>query len=177
MKKNKFKPNEELLDFAKDFSSNYKKLKAGKYSSVDGKYHLWYMDRIKDKDTGRIVDTVARVSAITGVVEFDRKWFLAQKNVTSNFVFYLIIWHDVMKWLHDIGNPSAIQADAIANELYISTGRSKKEIVVGWLEVFSHANTHLNKTRYAKTHKTLLNAQAAEMKKLLKSKKGNIIQS
>lgn len=170
MKKNTFKPNEELLAFAKDFSSNYKKLKAGDYLSKRGRYAVKYMDKIKDKDTGRVVHTAARVSSKTGVIEFDRKWFLKQKRVTGNFVFYLIIWHAVMKRIHDGGNPSCMQADAMTNELYIKEGRSKKDIVVGWLEVFSYANSDFNGQRYMEMNKMLLNAQAAEMKRL-KSRK------
>jgi len=173
MKKNEFKPSAELLDFAKEFSSNYKKLKAGNYNSAGGKYTVEYMNKIKDKDTGRIIRTVARVSNKTGIIELDRTWLLKQKNVTSNYVFYLIIWHAVIKWLSKNGNSSYMNADIVTNEIYLKTGRSKKDIVIGWLKLFSTSDTELNRERYEKINKMLVDAQAIEMKKLLKSKKKN----
>jgi hypothetical protein len=171
MKKNKFKPDAELLDFAKDFSSNYKRLKVGDYKSNSGKYSVSYINKIKDKDTGRIIHAVARVSHKTGIMELDRSWCLKQKKVTGNYIYYLIIWHAIIKWLSDNGSPSFMDADIITNELYLKTGRSKKDIAIGWLKLFSTSNNESNKERYEKINKMLLDAQKAEMERLESKKK------
>ncbi len=77
------KENEALfLKFAKEFSEKASHVSAGdKYPSTyvnnnDGKFRIDYYVKIRDRKTGKIIPTVARINLITGIMEVSKTSFL-----------------------------------------------------------------------------------------------------
>lgn len=140
-----FLPDSELLNFAKQFSDNYKKLSVGEYFSGDKKYHISYLARIKDKNTGKILTTGARISTMTGIIELD-KFIFKSKEYTPDFLFFIILWCVACNNQENKGDMK--MADKMAVEYYLTTGRSKKNLALGYIKLFSKVTTDLNKERY-----------------------------
>ena len=132
------KYNEEQIRFATHFSKNYKKLKVGTYISDCGRYFIEYSHRIPD------TKTTARVSVQTGLIEFD-KTQLRKKAYTSDFVFYLAIWCFSQFKLKD-----CFKADDFALKYYLSTRRSKSNLLIGYEQLLSTMLTEQNARRWAK---------------------------
>ena len=132
----RFLPDSNLLRFAKQFSDNYKKAPVGEYFSYNEKYHIRYLKRIKDTNTG------ARISGVTGIIEIDKTIFKS-KEYTPDFVFFIILWCVVCGEQKDIK-----LADKITIEYYLTTGRSRKNLALGYLKLFSKVLTELNRERW-----------------------------
>lgn len=140
-----FLPDPELLNFAKQFSDIYKKLTVGEYFSDEKKYHIKYLERIKDKNTGRILNTGARISNMTGIIELD-KYIFKRKEYTPDFLFFIILWCVACNEQENKENMK--MADKMVMEYYLTTERSKKNLEMGLIKLFSKALTDMNKERY-----------------------------
>lgn len=138
----KFIPEQELFDFAKQFSENYRTLTVGEYFSNDRKYQIKYLERIIDKNSGRKLNTGARISHTTGIIEIDKLIFESEQ-YTSDYLFFIILWCVVEKMKR---NPRL--SDKITVEYYLTTGRSKKNLLIGYAKLFSSVMTELNVDRY-----------------------------
>ncbi len=121
-----FIPDPDLLKFAKEFSDAYKILSPGYYSSNNKKYHIDYLPRIKDPITNKISDTGIRIWNKSGIIELD-KTFFNHKKFTSDFIFYQIL----VCVIYNEHSFDIHKADELAVECYITTGRSKKNLMIG----------------------------------------------
>ena len=141
----KFKPNNELIKFAKKFSKNFKKIGEGDYLS-DGKkkYKIRYTNGIKDSHRERMLSTFCRVSIKDKHMEFDRK-ALRKKDIHIDFVFFLILW-----CIARLKVKSEFEADAITVKYYFTTGRSFIPVLNGWKKQFfiSKFNNKMNTKRF-----------------------------
>ena len=142
--KYQFLPDSELLNFAKYFSDNYKELNVGEYFSENKKYQIKYLARIRDKSTLKVLNAGAIVSNMTGIIELDK--FIFSKGYTSDFLFFIIIWCVACNSQENKGDMK--MADKLAVEYYLTTGRSKKNLALGYVSFFSKVLTELNKERY-----------------------------
>lgn len=77
------KKNEMLfLEFAKEFSKKASRVSAGdKFPSIyinnsSGKFRVDYYLKIRDRKTGKIVPTSARINLVTGIIEVSKTAFL-----------------------------------------------------------------------------------------------------
>lgn len=139
-----FLPDSELLDFAKEFSDNYKRLTVGNYFSSKKTYHIKYLTKVVDNITGKQLTTGARISNDTGIIQFDKSLFKS-KEYTSDFIFYIIIW--CVSCVNQSNKGDVKSADKNAIKYYLKTGRSKKNIAMGYVKLFSSVSTDLNKER------------------------------
>ena len=139
-----FLPDSELLDFAKEFSDNYKRLTVGNYFSSKKTYHIKYLTNVIDDITGQKLITGARISNHTGIIQLDKS-LLKSKEYTSDFIFYIIIWCIACNNQSNKGDVK--WADKYAINYYLTTGRSKKNIAMGYVKLFSSISTDLNKER------------------------------
>ncbi|MFA7307630.1 MAG: hypothetical protein WC026_13260 [Hyphomicrobium sp.] len=146
-----FKPNEELLEFAKEFSDSYTKLRVGDYVSNAETYKIKYLSQIKDKGVHN--KTGARVSNSTGIIELDKK-ILKHKCITPDFVFLLILWC-IARYESKYLFSSELVADETSLKYYLTTVRSKRNAIVGWVKLLSHAQTEQNKERLKKMFEIL----------------------
>jgi hypothetical protein len=122
-------PDQELIDFANYFSSKYKSLKFGNYRSNQGNYIIKYFpDGIIAAHSERKVSSPARINIITGEIQ------MSGKINTSDFAYFLIMWCIAKSYKNVQGN---MEADTLAFEHYINTGRSKKNILVGMAKMYA----------------------------------------
>ncbi len=134
----KFSPDAELLAFAESFSDHYKVLTAGEYVSDNRKYQITYFNRIRDQYTRRVINTGARVSQNTGIIHLD-KFIFKNKAYNNDYIFYVIMWCVIEYQYKDI-----MLSDRIALQYYLSTGRSKQNILIAQGELFKTAPSNLN---------------------------------
>lgn len=142
-----FNPDVELVEFAKDFSDKYMKLNSGTYSSDGGKYRIDYLEKIRDKVTGNIIDTPARIGHKSRVIELDRESLMQWKD-NSDFIFYLILWC-IAKVECKECEDNDTYADIFVLGYYLTTGRSVKNMILGFLDLTNNAkNREHNTKRY-----------------------------
>ena len=131
-----FLPKAELLRFTKWFSENYKILSCGDYFSSHNNYHIKYVEKIIDTQTG------ARIARTSKTIEIDKSIF-KNKEYTADFLFYIIILCVIM------GDFKCIRSsDRLAVKYYLTTGRSNKNLKQGLIALFSDTPTELNIERY-----------------------------
>lgn len=142
-----------FVKFAQEFSANANLLSAGEfkpsiYRSDDGKFCIDYYKKIRDKSTGQIVGTPARIGHNTGVIEVSKEDF-EKYSVPMRMVILLHEFsHKYMnpKLNRDIGDE--VSADINALNIYLSLGYPLIEAQYAFLKVFRGANNELNKRRY-----------------------------
>lgn len=158
-------PDKELIALADEFSNNYKILSDGEYFSENKKYHITY-GVLNDPNTKMEGSTPGRVDIYTGVIGLSRKKLINNKKYTSNFVFALIIWSS--KRQHAL---SEMEADMITLKYYLTTGRPLKDFLIGWLTIFSKADTILNRNRYKQIDDFISEFKKSDVKNKKKGKK------
>ncbi len=124
----KFVPDEELIKFADTFSRHHKEFETGTYCSDNNTYCIQYLDKIPSK-----VDPTARISTKTGIIQLD-KGRLSEH--AEGFVFYVILWCIVENIILN-----RTDADILTMTYYVTTGRSKKEVLQGYLITSKYAVT------------------------------------
>ena len=138
-------PDKELTHFADTFSKHYKKLPAGFYSSANGTYRLEYKKYIKGSKTGaRIVIDGAR----SGLVEIDKREYKSAL-VTADWVFYIIIWCHVVRAVKG----DCLLADSIMLDWYATTGRSMRNIFIGYCYLLQNTHSVDNMKRFLPIYK------------------------
>jgi hypothetical protein len=150
--------DKEFIKFAQFFSENASYLSAsnivnGKeipsiYVSDDGTFHIAYYDEIKDKDTGKKLNTPARIGHKSGIIEVSKKDFL---KYTVPMRMIVLLHEFSHKWKnpennYEIGYETG--ADINALNIYLSLGYSEFEALQAFLYVFKGANTKGNHKRY-----------------------------
>ena len=142
-----------FMRFAKQFSENASILSAGDkkpsiYRSDDAKYTIDYYDKIRDKKTGKVVSTPARIGHTTGIIEVSKHDFM-QYTVPMRMV---ILLHE---YAHKYKNPKIgkqisdeVAADINALSMYLSEGFSEVEAHRAFLTVFKGSDNAQNTRRY-----------------------------
>jgi hypothetical protein len=136
-----FLPDRELLDFAQEFSDNYKDLAAGKYLSSHENYRISYLDRMKDK-SGSVLQTGARYAQRANVIELD-KFIFKKKDYTPDFLFFIILWCAACKY----GMGRTKMVDKMVVEYYLTTGRARHNLMHGFTQLMGKSPSRLNVER------------------------------
>lgn len=144
-----FVPDEHLLALAKDFSEKYKTLNVGEYRSNDTKYHISYLDEIRDAGIGQKLNTPARVSHNTGIIELSKNKFNS-KRINSDYVFYTILW-----CIARLNYASDIETDIQTIRYYLQTGRSKKKVLTSLIDLLMKDSFEYNHKRYRQIEKLI----------------------
>lgn len=143
---NIFNPDTELIEFAKYFSDNYKNLKEWVYLSEKANYKISYIDSIVDAKTLNLVNSTARISTISKVIEINRLSLL-NGNYNSDYVFYLILWLVAKDKFH-LENKSDTHVDILVLNYYVTTGRSLKNMALGFIYSIKNNISDYNHKRY-----------------------------
>ncbi len=116
--KNNVKVDPSLFKFADEFSSLYKKLitGAGVYKSDDRKYVIRYDHNWP---------AVCSFGHTSKQIVFGKKQI---KGYSPNYVFYLILWATAI----GKNKGKTMKADHIATAQYLTTGRSKIDLLIGF---------------------------------------------
>lgn len=163
--KYKFKPDAELLKFADEFSANFKKTKLGTYQSDNGNYTIEYKKELLMND-GVKRHSMACVKREDGVIHLCKTDFIKThmssakhgvSKISSDFVYFLILHCRCMYELGKIDKEKRpyMDADIHCCNFYFKTGRSKKNLLIGYLLLFSNLHGGLDEAmiRYAKVKK------------------------
>ncbi len=138
-----FKPDKEFLEFAQEFSGKYKILSPADYHSLGGKYHISYRDELLDRD-GKKRNTMACVDlGSVNHIELDRTAFLADDRVTSDGVFFIILWCFAAE-SYDFDYK---KLDLATLKFYLKLRRPGLNAYKFMLAVFGCADTQLNRER------------------------------
>lgn len=148
------KETKSFYNFAVQFAENASIIKAGKgkrpaiYRSEDSKFTIDYYDVIRDKTSGNVLTTPARIGHNSGIIEVSKHSFL-QYTVPMRLV---ILLHE---FAHKYLNPKIGKeidyetgADIQALYIYLGKGWSESEAHFAFLNVFKNANNDPNHVRY-----------------------------
>lgn len=126
-----FVPNPELLAFAEKFSNNYLELGAGDYFSANKNYHILYLTKIPDYNSG------ARINNDSGTIELDKTVF-SGKEFSADFLFFIILWCAAFR---EEGIPDAPTTDLRVMEYYITkTERSRQNLIKGFIKLLESSD-------------------------------------
>jgi hypothetical protein len=141
-----------FINFAKQFAENASILSSGVrkpaiYRSNDAKFEIDYYDQIRDRKTGKPVNTPARIGHKSGIIEVSKKDFI---KYTVPMRMIILLHEYSHKWKNgDIGRPieDETAADINALSMYLSMGFSEVEAQKAFLTVFKGANNAANERR------------------------------
>lgn len=150
MKKYKFKPTKELIHFAIWFSESYKNLEPAIYKSKNDIYTIDYLK--KDPSPNDVMSYERRNFSVgqSGVFILSKDKLPAY---SKNFVFYIVIWMAAHRGLFG----KYAETDIPAVKYYLTTKRSKKDMILGFLQSIEHQLpiSKLNVDRLAEIKKML----------------------
>lgn len=147
------KKDQSFIKFAKYFSENAAVLSSGVrkpsiYRSNDGNFEIDYFDQILDRQTGKPVNTPARIGHKTGIIEVSKKDFITY-TVPMRMIILLHEYSHKYKngeINREIEDETAADINALA--MYLSMGFSEVEAQRAFLTVFAGANNKMNEKRY-----------------------------
>lgn len=142
-----------FIKFAKEFSESASILSSGDkkpsvYRSDDGAFYIDYYNVIKDRKTGRVMNTPARVGHNTGIIEVSKNSFY-KYTVPMRMIILLHEYshkHKNTELKRPIGDETA--ADINALNMYLAMGYPDVEALQAFLYVFKGANNDANHKRY-----------------------------
>ena len=134
----------EFLQFAKEFSDNLPLLKPGTYYSDKKRYRIDLFDVIKDKATGKILTTPARISNSNGRIEVAKKYF----NKFTIPMRLSILCHEYSHFYLNKNQKDEIEADQNGLKLYLGMGYPYIEAHKSFLHTFMKNTSKENKVRY-----------------------------
>jgi len=133
----RYTPDEEILLFADSFAKTHNQLSEGEYQSLSGKYIILL----------REIDPPIEPRNFA-VGNKEHKMFFSKDKLNSfseNYIFYMVLWlncHSNMFGQYE-------NTDKLVLEYYVTTGRSKRDILVGVTEAVSQnkGDTQMNMER------------------------------
>jgi hypothetical protein len=130
-----FVPDEELLNFATEFSNQYKSLGLGNYCSDNQQYKIKLNERNKDSKTGMVANSPFRIGVSSGIIEID-KFMSENENYTPDFLFFIILWCVACKRYTKSLDFKPI--DQMTTEYYLTTERSKNNLLKGYTQLLKN---------------------------------------
>jgi len=137
---NKLSNNSELLNFAKHFSNTCTTLSTGTYHSENNKYQIEFVDQFSDSRNP------TKITKSNGIIEVAKNTIINHE-YTADFIFYLIIWNAIKFDLIKIQDNCEL-TDEMATCFYLTTKRSPKNLLKGYIILFHITNSDFNKRRY-----------------------------
>lgn len=139
-----FSPSEELVSFAKYFSDNWENLSCGQYKSDNGRYTIRYKEKLLDQKTNEELNTNVRVSHDSGIIEISKKR-ITELNTNKDYLFFIILWCIAQLHLKNY-----TESDIQTIQYYLTTGRSKMNLLNDYIGLFKTAPIELNRERMEK---------------------------
>lgn len=167
-----------FIQFCKFFCENASYLSASQYlgkeipsvyASDDGVFKISYYDKIRDRKTGKPLNTPARIGHVTGNIEVSKSDFL-RYSVPMRMIILLHEYSHKWKNPEDgnhVGHESG--ADINALNMYLSLGYSEIEAHQAFLYVFKGANNEGNHKRYLIIRDFIKKFNKGELKKYTKN--------
>jgi hypothetical protein len=136
----------KFVMFAQQFADRAGYLSTGKYLDDTGTYEITYLPLIKADQTGKELNTPARINSATGTVQVSQKIFI-QYTIPGRVA---ILLHEFCHVFANNDVHSEIEADFHAAQIYCALGYPRIEILHVFANVFYKADTDLNKLRLNK---------------------------
>ena len=157
------KTTRSFIKFAQQFSENAGILSASNsiYRSDGGDFRIDYVNIIKDRKTGKSLNTPARISRSRGVIEVSKKHF---KDYTVPMRI-AILFHEYAHFWINVDSTSEMESDLNALIIYLGLGYPRIEAHQAFLEVFKNTPTDLNKRRYKLLSNFINNFENMQWKK------------
>lgn len=135
-----------FVKFATSFAFNAGHLPSGTYKSPDGKFTIEYLPTIISSNTGREMETPARISKTSGRIQVSQKKFVP----SSVPMRMAILLHEYSHFYinDDINNET--EADLNGLLIYLGLGYPRFEAHEAFLKTFIDTPSHQNKVRYDK---------------------------
>lgn len=137
-----------FVDFAQDFAENAGILSAGSsvYISPDNRFRIDYVDIIRDRDTGKVKNTPARISQMTGIIEISKHHF---RDYTIPMRMAILL-HEFSHFYINKNKRDETEADLNALLIYLGLGYPRIEAHYAFLKVFMNTPSTQNKERHKK---------------------------
>jgi hypothetical protein len=143
-----------FIKFAEDFADRAGYLSApGIYRSDNGRFVISYLPTIIDEN-GRELNTPARVSGDTKLVEVSQKQFKYCYTVGARLA---ILLHEFSHVFANKNMKDEIEADLHAAQIYLSLGYPRIELLNVFNMVFDGNDTEMNRKRMALMEKYIMN--------------------
>lgn len=135
-----------FLEFATDFCrlAGVLSAKDSMYMSNDGKFRIDYLNQIVSTRTGKPINTPARISSKTGIMQISKAKF---QNYTVPMRMFILL-HEFSHCYVNENMHSEIEADLHAISIYMGLGYPRIEALQALTEVFSYADTPENRKRH-----------------------------
>jgi hypothetical protein len=132
--------------FCQKFSDVAGYISPGKYKDDTGKYEITYLQTITSAQTGKELNTPARINAGSGIVQVSARIF--RKYTIPGRVAILL--HEFCHVFANGDMHSEIEADFHAAQIYCALGYPRVELLQVFADVFYGADTDLNRLRLNK---------------------------
>jgi len=138
-----------FIDFAEEFSYNASVIEPNaSYHSDDDKYEIKYVPDITE-DNGKSLDTPARISQHSGLIEVSQKDFL-RYTIPMRLA---ILLHEFSHYYVNKNMEDEVEADRNSLILYMGLGYPRIDAYNVYLDVFENTPSELNKERYEELQK------------------------
>jgi len=152
----------EFVKFAQWFSDKAGILDSNQtiYIADSGKFRIDYVNDIRDRKTGRILETPARINKGTGIIEIARNKF---KTYTIPMRMAILL-HEFSHFYLNRVMEDETEADMNALLIYLGLGYSRVEAIKVFLRVFYKTPSDGNVQRYKVIENMINNFEKTKMR-------------
>lgn len=136
----------KFVVFAQEFAEQAGYKSPGKYRDNTGTYEITYLPFIKSDQTGKELNTPARINAKEGTVQVSQKIFVTY-TVPGRVA---ILLHEFCHVFANKDIHSELEADFHAAQIYCGLGYPRIEILNVFANVFYKADNELNRLRFSR---------------------------
>jgi len=123
-----------------EFCKNFNTLKTGIYTDNQGRFPIVLSKNIKNRDTGKVMNTPARVSKATGQIEVSQEKF---RRYTLPMRIFILL-HE--RSHYTLQSSDELECDLQALQWYLGLGFPQTEAIYANTKIFSGSNPeHLNR--------------------------------
>jgi hypothetical protein len=124
-----------FIKFAQEFAKAVGHSEPGLYASDDQKFQISLLDKIRDYQTGEVLDTPARINHQTGLIEVSKTDFDAM-TVTNRFY---ILLHEYVHYANN--TTDEVECDLLAAKTCMELGYSAIECLYSVSKLFMYNTT------------------------------------
>jgi hypothetical protein len=133
----------KFIIFAEQFSQRAGYISPGEYHNNTGEYMISYVDQIKAHDTGNVLNTPARISTGSGLVEVSKEKF--DKYTVPGRIGTLL--HEFCHVFANNHVNTEMEADKHAATIYLALGFPTIDLLNVFDQIFYRADTEGNRKR------------------------------
>jgi hypothetical protein len=133
----------KFIIFSQQFAQRAGYMSPGEYYNQTGEYMISFVKQIKAHDTGKLLNTPARISASSGLVEVSKEKF-DKFTVPGRFATLL---HEFCHVFANKDVSSEAEADRHAATIYLALGYPTIDLLNVFADIFYRSDTPMNRKR------------------------------